>query len=255
MDLNLAPEDEAFREEVRAFLDENLTDEIKARGSLLTSVYVEKDLNLIWSKKLAEKGYPDASLEDVLSFALFPEVALKFFAANAAPDGLRNETQTLALGNQYAAFRSLEGNPHGSAHTSFGGSISSIPTAAKDPLFFLLHCNVDRLWAKWQWLNRRFDVTDIDAYRFRGIARGDYVVKLNDRRIIDAADKQMDAAISSLAGGIVSGAMQILGGAGYVTEHPVERWHRDSKIYDIFEGTEQIQQLVISRAVSGMRIE
>ena len=50
-------------------------------------------------------------------------------------------------------------------------------------------------------------------------------------------------------------AMQILGGYGYVTDHPVERWHRDAKIYDIFEGTEQIQQLVISRAISGMRIE
>ncbi len=50
-------------------------------------------------------------------------------------------------------------------------------------------------------------------------------------------------------------AMQILGGAGYVTDHPVERWHRDAKIYDIFEGTEQIQQLVIARALSGMRIE
>ncbi|MEM9566555.1 MAG: acyl-CoA dehydrogenase family protein [Actinomycetota bacterium] len=50
-------------------------------------------------------------------------------------------------------------------------------------------------------------------------------------------------------------AMQILGGYGYVTEYPVERWHRDAKIYDIFEGTEQIQQLVISRAISGMRIE
>jgi acyl-CoA dehydrogenase len=50
-------------------------------------------------------------------------------------------------------------------------------------------------------------------------------------------------------------AMQILGGAGYVTDHPVERWHRDAKIYDIFEGTEQIQQLVISRAISGLRIE
>ena len=47
--------------------------------------------------------------------------------------------------------------PHGSAHTSFGGSISSIGTAAKDPLFFLLHCNVDRLWAKWQRQNGRFD--------------------------------------------------------------------------------------------------
>ena len=50
-------------------------------------------------------------------------------------------------------------------------------------------------------------------------------------------------------------AMQILGGAGYVIDHPVERFHRDAKIYDIFEGTEQIQQLVISRAISGMRIE
>jgi alkylation response protein AidB-like acyl-CoA dehydrogenase len=50
-------------------------------------------------------------------------------------------------------------------------------------------------------------------------------------------------------------AMQILGGYGYVREHPVERWHRDAKIHDIFEGTEQIQQLVISRAISGMRIE
>ena len=50
-------------------------------------------------------------------------------------------------------------------------------------------------------------------------------------------------------------AIQILGGAGYVDEHPVERWHRDSKIYDIFEGTEQIQLLVIARAISGLRIE
>jgi alkylation response protein AidB-like acyl-CoA dehydrogenase len=50
-------------------------------------------------------------------------------------------------------------------------------------------------------------------------------------------------------------AMQILGGYGYVRDYPVERLHRDAKIYDIFEGTEQIQQLVVSRAISGMRIE
>ena len=50
-------------------------------------------------------------------------------------------------------------------------------------------------------------------------------------------------------------AIQILGGYGYVKEYPVERWHRDSKIYDIFEGTEQIQQLVIARAISGLRVE
>jgi acyl-CoA dehydrogenase len=49
-------------------------------------------------------------------------------------------------------------------------------------------------------------------------------------------------------------AMQILGGNGYTREFPVERWHRDAKIYDIFEGTAEIQQLVIARAISGMQI-
>lgn len=87
-----------------------------------------------------------------------------FFNTAGAPPGLRTEAQTLALGNQYPAFRTLEGNPHGSAHTSFGGSISSIQTAARDPLFFLLHCNVDRLWAKWQRQFGRFDPAVVASY-------------------------------------------------------------------------------------------
>ncbi len=49
-------------------------------------------------------------------------------------------------------------------------------------------------------------------------------------------------------------AIQILGGVGYTREYPVERMHRDAKIFDIFEGTEQIQQLVIARAISGVRL-
>jgi acyl-CoA dehydrogenase len=50
-------------------------------------------------------------------------------------------------------------------------------------------------------------------------------------------------------------AMQILGGNGYTREYPVERMHRDAKIYDIFEGTAEIQRLVISRAISGLKIQ
>ena len=50
-------------------------------------------------------------------------------------------------------------------------------------------------------------------------------------------------------------AIQILGGYGYVREYPVERWHRDSKIYTIFEGTSEIQRLVIARAISGVHIQ
>jgi acyl-CoA dehydrogenase len=49
-------------------------------------------------------------------------------------------------------------------------------------------------------------------------------------------------------------AMHILGGNGYAREYPVERWHRDAKIYTIFEGTSEIQRLVISRAISGVQI-
>ena len=50
-------------------------------------------------------------------------------------------------------------------------------------------------------------------------------------------------------------AIQILGGYGYVREYPVERWHRDSKIYTIFEGTSEIQRLIVSRAISGVHIQ
>ena len=49
-------------------------------------------------------------------------------------------------------------------------------------------------------------------------------------------------------------AMQILGGAGYVRDHPVERMRRDAKIYTIFEGTSEIQRLVVARAISGTYI-
>jgi alkylation response protein AidB-like acyl-CoA dehydrogenase len=49
-------------------------------------------------------------------------------------------------------------------------------------------------------------------------------------------------------------AIQILGGYGYVRDYPVERMHRDSKIYTIFEGTSEIQRLVVGRAISGVHI-
>ena len=49
-------------------------------------------------------------------------------------------------------------------------------------------------------------------------------------------------------------AIQILGGYGYVREYPVQRWYRDAKIYTIFEGTSEIQRLIIARAISKVHI-
>ncbi|MEU1814615.1 acyl-CoA dehydrogenase family protein [Streptomyces roseifaciens] len=53
---------------------------------------------------------------------------------------------------------------------------------------------------------------------------------------------------------VTAQAMQILGGNGYTREYPVERMHRDAAIYTIFEGTSEIQRLVIARTISDVPI-
>lgn len=75
-------------------------------------------------------------------------------------------------GPNQPGFDRMEFNPHGNAHTSFipGSWIRDPALAPRDPLFFLLHCNVDRLWARWQWFHNRFDGTRENTYFFRGSA-------------------------------------------------------------------------------------
>jgi alkylation response protein AidB-like acyl-CoA dehydrogenase len=50
---------------------------------------------------------------------------------------------------------------------------------------------------------------------------------------------------------VTTNAVQVLGGAGYVRDYPVERYMRDVKVAQIFEGTNQIQRIVIARALLG----
>jgi tyrosinase len=100
------------------------------------------------------------------------------FPITQAPPTVRSEAATLALGATYAAFRTMEGNPHGRAHTSWGGMIQDAHTAPRDPLFFLLHCNVDRLWAKWQRQNHRFDPAL--ASSFENVSTNPVGHRLND---------------------------------------------------------------------------
>ena len=50
---------------------------------------------------------------------------------------------------------------------------------------------------------------------------------------------------------VTTNAVQVLGGAGYVRDYPLERYMRDVKVAQIFEGTNQIQRVVIARALLG----
>jgi alkylation response protein AidB-like acyl-CoA dehydrogenase len=68
-----------------------------------------------------------------------------------------------------------------------------------------------------------------------------------------------EGSISKLVAGetavrVTEQAIQILGGNGYTRDYPVERMHRDAKIFTIFEGTSEIQRLIIGRAVTGLDV-
>lgn len=106
--------------------------------------------------------------------------AAHFFDQGGIKTPVMSEANTLLRGtkrNLYARFITMEGNPHGAAHVSFveGSYIILIDTAARDPLFFLLHTNVDRLWAKWQWFYWRFSMEDPAAYHPRPNRIGHYL--------------------------------------------------------------------------------
>lgn len=54
---------------------------------------------------------------------------------------------SLLGGGQFQS--SLEGTPHGAVHVAIGGNMGAFSTAGRDPIFWLHHCNIDRLWEKW----------------------------------------------------------------------------------------------------------
>jgi alkylation response protein AidB-like acyl-CoA dehydrogenase len=95
-------------------------------------------------------------------------------------------------------------------------------------------------------------ITEIDASRLL-IWRAAWLARNGGYKNGEGSMSKYKA--SETAVWVTQEAIQILGGNGYTREFPVERWHRDAKIHTIFEGTSEIQQLVIARAISGMRIE
>ncbi|MFD0416089.1 acyl-CoA dehydrogenase family protein [Streptomyces sp. NPDC127108] len=94
--------------------------------------------------------------------------------------------------------------------------------------------------------------TQIDAARLL-VWRASWMATTGKK--FESAEGSMSKLFASeTAKKVTAQAIQILGGNGFTREYPVERMHRDAAIYTIFEGTSEIQRLVIARTLAGMPI-
>jgi alkylation response protein AidB-like acyl-CoA dehydrogenase len=90
--------------------------------------------------------------------------------------------------------------------------------------------------------------TDLDAARLL-VYRAAALCDRGEPFAIEASKAKLFA--STAARKHASEAVQIFGGYGFTTDFPVERYYRDAKITEIYEGTSEIQQVIIARSVLG----
>jgi alkylation response protein AidB-like acyl-CoA dehydrogenase len=96
-------------------------------------------------------------------------------------------------------------------------------------------------------MRTRIDAARLLVWRAAWMAR-------NGQQFTAAEGSMSKLVAGETAVRVTEQAMQILGGNGYTRDYPVERMARDAKIYTIFEGTSEIQRLVIARTISGVQI-
>jgi len=95
-------------------------------------------------------------------------------------------------------------------------------------------------------------VTEIDAARLLTY-RAAWLKQEGRPHAADGAKAKLFA--SEMARRQTAEAIQILGGYGYTREFPVERYYRDAKVTEIYEGTSEIQRLVIARSILGRQMQ
>jgi alkylation response protein AidB-like acyl-CoA dehydrogenase len=96
-------------------------------------------------------------------------------------------------------------------------------------------------------MKSRVDAARLLVWRAGWMAR-------NNQPFTNAEGSMAKLVASETAVYVTDEAIQILGGNGYTRDYPVERMHRDAKIFTIFEGTSEIQRLVMGRAITGLPI-
>jgi len=116
---------------------------------------------------------------------------------------------------------------------------------------------------------RRLSVPDIERRNQKHSIRASHTAAVDAARLLTWRAAWMarqgkpfdhaEGSMSKLVAGetavrVTDQAIQILGGNGYTREYPVERWHRDAKIFTLFEGTSEIQRMLIGRTITGLDV-
>ncbi len=97
-------------------------------------------------------------------------------------------------------------------------------------------------------MKARIDAARLLVWRAGWMAR-------NNIAFTSAEGSMAKLVASETAVYVTDEAIQILGGNGYTRDFPVERMHRDAKIFTIFEGTSEIQRLVMARTITGLPLK
>ncbi|MGW5220897.1 acyl-CoA dehydrogenase family protein [Nocardia sp. NPDC004085] len=95
--------------------------------------------------------------------------------------------------------------------------------------------------------------TDIDAARLLAWRASNLLAQ--GKPLARAEGSMAKLRAGEVAVRVTDQCVHILGGNGFTRDYPVERWARDAKIFTIYEGTNEIQRILISRAITGLRIE
>lgn len=161
MDIAWSQEEIAFQEEVRSFLAANLTDEIRAAGRWMTSVYADHDLSMKWQRILAQKGWaaPSWPVEyggcnwSVAQHYIFARECARASAPSVSPMGIRMcapgliEFGTKAQ-KDYFLPRILTGEVffcQGYSEPNSGSDLASLKMAARREGDELV-CNGSKIW-------------------------------------------------------------------------------------------------------------
>jgi alkylation response protein AidB-like acyl-CoA dehydrogenase len=101
------------------------------------------------------------------------------------------------------------------------------------------------------------------GFRLADMATQVQAARLLTRHAAELKDAGADYAVASsmaklyaaeMCERVCSGAVQVFGGYGYMKDYPVERLYRDARVFQIYEGTSEMQRLIISRSIAAGKL-